>query len=125
MTKQDVNVDVEKHLSNLGYRKTKGSEWQKDGRVVHVPSSGYYGSHFRITWKEKWKKDHAIVYDFSKANGPVCIVSIPEFFNTDFIQEKKQQQSYADSGYWWTQTFSIEHELAQFVLSYKDRWDIL
>jgi hypothetical protein len=123
MTKQSVNV--EKNLLELDYRKTNGTEWQKNGRVVHIPTSGYYGSHLRITWKEKWKNDHAIIYDYSKANGPVCIVPIPEFFKTDFVQEKRQQQLYADSGYWWTQTFSIDNPLAQFVLSYRDRWDIL
>jgi hypothetical protein len=112
-------------LLDRGYWKINDAEWQKSDRVIHVSSSGFFGSHLRITWKEKWKNDYSIIYDYSKANGPVCIVPIPEFFDTDFVQEKRQQESYKNSGYWWTQTFSIDKPLAQFVLSYKDRWDIL
>ena len=118
-------MDLENHLLNLGYRKTNRTEWQKNDRVIHVPSSGYFGSYLRITWKEKWKSDYAIVYDYSKAGGPICIVPIHEFFDTDFVREKRQQESYKNSGQWWTQTFSIDKPLARFVLSYKDRWDIL
>lgn len=118
-------MDLENHLLNLGYRKTNRTEWQKNDRVIHVPTSGYFGSYLCITWKEKWKSDYAIIYDYSKAGGPVCIVPIHEFFDTDFVREKRQQESYKNSGYWWTQTFSIDKPLAQFVLSYKDRWDII
>ena len=124
MTKSTDN-NVERILLDRGYKKTNRTEWKKNDRIIHVPSSGYYGTHLRITWKEKWKNDYAVVYDFSKGDGPICMVPISELFNTDFVREKRKEEVYKKSGFWWTQTYSLDKPLAQFVLSHKDRWDIL
>lgn len=84
-----------------------------------------YGPYIRITWKEQWKDDHAIIYDYTKTHNPICFIPIQELFNIDFVREKRQQPSYENSGYWWTQKFPLDKALAQFVLSYRDRWDLL
>jgi hypothetical protein len=123
--KKTSNNSVKRKLLDLGYKKTNQTEWHKNDRKIYVPSSGYYNTHLRITWKEKWKNDYAVVYDFSKGDGPICVVPILELFNTDFVREKRQEELYKKSGFWWTQTFSLDKPLAQFVLGYKDRWDIL
>lgn len=124
-TKKLVVNTIEENLRSQGYRKISRTEWKKKDRVTHVLSSGDFGPYIRITWKEKWKNDHAVIFDYSKANGPVCIVPIAELFNTNFVREKRQQESYTNSGYWWTRRFPLNRELAQFVLGYKNRWDIL
>ena len=83
--KESSSSATESEFSKRGYDKTSRTEWQKQDRIIHILRSKDYGSRIRITWKEKWKNDHAIVYDYSKANGPVCIVPIAELFKTDFV----------------------------------------
>jgi hypothetical protein len=116
---------IEENLYKKGYTQISRNTWQKNEQIIHISKSRNFGTHIRITWKEKWKKDYAIIFDYSQTSGPTCIVPINELFNTEFVQEKRQQKSYTNSGYWWTQIFSFDKPLAQFVLSYKDRWDIL
>lgn len=93
---------------------------------MHIVHSSEFGrDYIRITWREKWKNDHAIVYDYSGVRGPVCIVPVPDLFMSDFVKEKRRKVSYANSRYWWSQRFSVDHELAKLVLSFEDQWDIL
>jgi hypothetical protein len=116
---------VENGMASLGYEKLGRKEWVKAGRVVRVVASSEFGERMRVTWKEKWKDDHAIIYDYSEAKGPICIVPIPVLFSTDFVEEKRGTKAYENSGRWWTQTFPLKHELSQLVLSFQNRWDIL
>ncbi|MFZ7138027.1 MAG: hypothetical protein ACOWW1_06385 [archaeon] len=112
-------------LRSLGYTKNTRTEWQKQNKIIHILRSKEFGRSMRITWKEQWKNDHAIIFDYSKVNGPTCIVPIPELFSTEFVKNKRQQQSYVNSGYWWTQNFSLDKPLAQHIISFKDNWDYL
>lgn len=119
-----ANVAEEK-LVSLGYTKTSNKKWTKGNRTVNIVTSSDFGQRMRITWKEKWKNDHAIIYDYSKTKGPICIIPIAVIFNSRFIKEKRISEAYANSGYWWTQPFQREHELSKLVLSFQRRWDIL
>jgi len=88
-----------------------------------LPSSeGIFGSH---TWRDEWKDDHAIIYDYSSVRGPICVVPVPILFKSDFVKKKRESKAYANSGYWWTQTFPLDHELARMILSFQDQWDML
>lgn len=116
---------VEERLRDLRYRKVSGSRWIKDGRTARVLHSSEYGNYIRVIWKEKWKDDHVIVFDYSEAKGPVCIVPVSELFESDFVADKRRQASYANSGYWWSQVLPSDHELASLVLRFRDRWDLL
>lgn len=117
---------VEAKLVNLGYRNIRGNKWIKEDWAVYIVHSSEFGrDYIRIMWREGWKDDHAIVYDYSGAGGPVCIVSVSDLFTSDFVKEKRKKASYANSGYYWSQRFPVDHELVKLVLSFEDRWDIL
>jgi len=117
---------VEAKLVNLGYRKIRGNKWIKEDRVVHLVHSSEFGRNYiRIMWREEWKDDHAIVYDYSNGGGPVCIVPVSDLFVSDFVKEKRRKVSYANSGYYWSQKFPVDHELVKLVLNFKGQWDIL
>ena len=118
-------TSLESKLVTLGYRRTSKNEWAKNNRIIHVVTSVEYGPRIRVTWKEKWKDDHAVIFDYSKAQGPTCIIPVPILFKASFIEEKRKTQAYKNSQYWWTQTFQEEHELPQLVLTFQNRWDLL
>ena len=67
---------VEDRLQMIGYRKRRGNLWVKNGSRVNVVHSkerlrGYY----RITFREKWNEDHAVIYDYSSTGGPCMCCS--------------------------------------------------
>ncbi len=117
---------VENRLISLGYRNVKGKEWVKGNKTVHLEQTkekerGTFG----IYWREKWKTHHAIIFDYSLAGGPICIVPIKELFKSDFVAKKRRAESYINGGGWWRQVFPIDHELVQLVLNFENRWDVL
>jgi hypothetical protein len=112
-------------LIGAGYQKIGKKEWKNDNKIVHIVESSDFGEKMRVTWKEKWKNDHAIIFDYSKANGPVCIVPISVLFNQSFVREKRKTEAYANSGYWWTQSFQNKHKLAKLLISFGDQWSNL
>lgn len=117
---------AEDKLSIFGYKRKSHNKWTNGRRVVQVEhSSEYARDSIRIWWKEAWKDYYAIVFDYSRKRGPVCVVPVAGLFSSDLVKEKRKQDSYANSGYWWSQNFPIGHELAKHVLSFKDRWDVL
>ena len=117
---------VEEKLVNLGYRNARGNKWTKENRVVHIVHSSEFGrDYIRIMWREQWKDDYAIIYDYSSERGPICVVPVSVLFMSDFVKEKRRKISYANSEYWWSQRFPVDHELVGLVLSFEDRWDIL
>lgn len=117
---------VESRLMGIGYEKTGRNTYTKDERVVHiVHSSEFEGGYMRVKWREEWKGDYAIIYDYTNAGGPVCVVPVDDVFTSDFVKEKRKKVSYANSRYWWTQKFPLNHELGRIVLSFKERWDLL
>jgi hypothetical protein len=117
---------VEQKLESLGYEKTGRNTWVQKRRVVHIMHSSDFGRNIiRIKWREEWKNDYAIIYDYSWAGGPVCIVPVKDLFMSDFVKEKRMKASYANSRYWWTQKFPLDHELGRLVLNFKERWDLL
>lgn len=118
-------TNLENKLVHLGYRKNSHNEWAKTNRIIHIVTSVEYGSYIRVIWKEKWKDTHAVIFDYSKAQGPICIVPIPILFKADFIVEKRGTQAYINSNYWWSQKFPDKHGLPQLLLKFQDRWDIL
>ena len=123
----EVNMNVvEEKLVNLAYKKVRNNKWIRGKRVVRIiHSSEFRRNYIRIWWREKWKDDYAIVFDYSGAGGPVCIVPVPDLFMSDFVKEKRRKESYANSGYWWSQNFPIDHGLVKLVLSFEGRWDFL
>jgi len=117
---------VEEKLLNLGYRKIREKKWIKRKWAVHVIHSSEFGKYYiRIMWREEWKDDHAIIYDYSSAGGPVCVVPVSDLFISDFVKEKRKSNAYANSGFWWSQRFPADHKLAKLVLSFEGRWDLL
>ena len=125
LKKKKIESTTEQKVAALGYIKMGRSSWVRAKRAVHVVRSSKFGRHIRIIWREEWKNGHAIVYDYSDVRGPVCVVPIPVLFASDFVRKKRQSNAYANSGYWWSQIFPINHELSKLVLSFKNRWDIL
>ncbi len=117
--------EVEDKLQSIGYMEKRRNEWIKDERTVHVAHSSEYGSCVRIRWRESWKLDFAIVFDYSPADGPICVVPRSKLFASRFVSEKRRKESYPNSRYWWSQVFPLDHELTRLVLSFRDRWDLL
>lgn len=115
---------VEQKLFELEYEKHRNS-WVKRKRVVHIVHSSEFNERIRISWKETWKDDHAIIYDYSGGGGPTCIVPISSFFMSNFVKQKRRSEAYANSGYKWSQPFRKKHQLAQLVLSFEGRMDLL
>jgi len=118
--------NVEEKLAASGYEKIRRNKWINGNRVVQVEHSVDYGrNHLRIWWKEVWRDYYAIVFDYSRADGPICAVPCSDLFRSSFVNVKRRQESYENSGDWWSQRFPINHELVRLVLSFKNRWDIL
>ena len=127
---------VEERLASLGYQRLQRNNlerslWVKGENTVRVVHSSEFkikyvkSIYVRVLWREEWKDDHAVVYDYSEGEGPVCIVPIIELFKSDFVEKKRRKDSYANSGYWWSQKFPVHHELATLVHNFRDRWDLL
>jgi hypothetical protein len=124
-SKKSNNNIVANKLLSKGYCKAGKTEWIKTNHKVIVISSVDFGHKVRVTWREKWKDAYAVIFDYSEANGPICIVPISKLFKTKFVEEKRQSNAYVNSGYWWTQKFPEEHELPQLVFSFSNQWTIL
>lgn len=123
--KIDLYHYTEKKLLALGYDRIHRNKWVNGKRIVQVVHSSEYGrDYIRIWWKEDWRTYRAIVFDYSRAGGPICVVPVTEFFSSDFVNEKSEQDSYANREY-WSCNFPIDHKLAKRVLSFKDRWNVL
>jgi len=116
---------VEEEMLNCGYEKKRRNRWIREDRVVRVVRSSEFGRWLRIRWREDWKNDYAIIYDYSSGGGPICVVPISALFDSEFVKERRKKISYANSGYWWSQLFPMNHELVRLVLSFQGRWDIL
>ena len=112
-------------LGYMRYRNIGRNTWVKGDRIVHVVRSSEFGTRIRIKWRDEWKDDHVILYDYSSVGGPVCVIPVPVLFGSDFVKEKRKSDAYTNSGYWWSQTFPTDHELAKLVLSFQDRWNLL
>lgn len=124
-SKEDISVrraELEKQLSDLVCQKENHGIIKGDRRVNVVVSKNY-GVSTRVYWKEKWKDDFAVIYDYKLANGPTCIVPIKDLFETNYVKNKRKD--YGKSKDWWSGTYSLNHELTKFVLKYQNRWDIL
>jgi hypothetical protein len=120
-----ANSIVSNRLIALGYSSITKKEWVKTNKTVDVVTSVDFGSHIRITWKEKWENDHAVIYDYSSVDGPICIIPVLTLFQNSFIRDKRKTDAYKNSGYWWTQKFPEKHELPQLVIKHQNRWDLL
>ena len=117
---------VEDKLGTMGFRKAKANFWTRRNQFVQVVHSTEYNRDIiRVMWKEEWKNYSAIIFDYSSANGPVCIVPVDVLFNSNFVKKKRKQKSYANSGYWWSQKFPTNHELPRLVLKHENRWDLI
>ncbi len=118
--------NVEEQLRIRGYNKCRAKKWSKNSWVVNiVQSSEDRLDYYRIKWREEWKNNRAIIYDYSQTKGPICIIPPKALFNSDFVKEKRKELSYTNSKLWWTQRFPIDHELTQLVLNYQDNWKLL
>jgi len=118
--------EVENRLTLAGYQKSKGNVWIKGNKKIQVVHSKEWNRDCaRVTWKDKWEDYQAIIYDCTSTNCPAYVVPTQTLFNSDFVSKKRKQRSYANSGYWWTQKFPIDHELPRLIIKYGNRWDII
>jgi hypothetical protein len=117
--------EVEDRLLRLGYAESRRNEWVKNDRTVHVMHSSEFSRCMRIKWREAWKVDSAVVFDYSPAGGPVFVVPLSKLFASRFVSEKRRKDSYVNSSLWWSQRFPMDHELARVVLGFKDNWNLL
>jgi len=115
---------LEDELRSLGFQKNRAANWTRKHDIVQIVRSSERPK-LRVMWREYWKDFLAIIFDYSEADGPICIVPTSVLFNLPFISEKRKDQAYVNSGYYWSQLFNIEDSLAQLVLSFENRWDIL
>ncbi len=117
---------TEEKMASLGYRKCAHNLWKNGNRIVQVVNSSEFQKNaIRIIWREGWKEYYAVVYDYSLVKGPVCIVPTKVLFNSSWVDKKRKMDSYANSGYWWSSTFPLEHELPRLILDYENKWEIL
>jgi hypothetical protein len=121
---------VEEKLASLGYRQLQRNNlernlWIKGEKKVRVVHSSEFKRYMRILWREEWKDYYVIIYDYSRAKGPTCIMPVSGLYNSPFVKQKRKTIEYANTGYWWSQRFPRNHEFGQLVLSYKERWDLL
>jgi hypothetical protein len=111
-------------LQSLGFQQNTRSNWSRKHDIVQIVRSSE--SHrFRVTWREEWKDYLAIIFDYSEAGGPVCVVPTQVLFNSTFVSQKRNEQSYVNSGNYWSQLFNFDDDLPQMVLSYENRWDVI
>lgn len=114
----------EGELQLIGFQQNTGTNWSRKHDTVQIVRSSE--SHrFRVTWREEWKDYLAIIFDYSDAGGPVCVVPTQVLFNSTFVNQKRKEQSYVNSGNYWSQIFNFEDDLPQLVLRFENRWDIL
>jgi hypothetical protein len=117
---------AEERLALAGYSRHKRNLWTNGPRRIQVVHSiEYYRDSIRITWKEEWQGYHAIIFDYSPAQGPVCIVPATVLFRSPFVDKKRNEPSYANSGYWWSQRFPTSHELSRLVLKYANKYELI
>jgi len=122
---EEMGNVIMRKLMDYGYKKIGRSSWIKESHVVKVVRSSEFRRRIRIRWEEEWKDNHAIIYDYSSGEGPVCVVPANVFFRSAFVREKRKSNAYQTSQYLWSQTFPRDHDLARLVLSFESRWDIL
>lgn len=119
-------MKVEEKLRLLGYRKRRGNTWVNGIRKVNVQHSIEYDRyHMRVVWNDKWVNYNALIFDYSAVHGPICIVPTNVFFKNSYIVEKRMEDSYENSGNYWSQPFPVDHEIVSLILEYADRWDLL
>lgn len=115
---------LEHKLSELGFRQNRNNNWSRNFDIIQVVRFSERSS-VRVTWKEEWKNYFAIIFDYTEASGPICVVPTKVLFNSPFVFRKRHERSYINSGNYWSQLFFLNDDLPQLVLSYADRWDIL
>jgi len=115
---------LENELISLGFQQARTSNWTRKQDIVQIVRSSERPK-VRVMWREYWKDFLAIIFDYSEADGPICIVPTGELFNSPFVSEKRKGQAYVNSGYYWSQKFNFEDDLPQLVLSFENRWDVL
>jgi hypothetical protein len=120
-----VDGPVEEKLTSLGYKRLGRRLWRKGDKIVRVLGSSEDKRYVRILWREEWKDYHAIIFDYSRYEGPICVVLVDVLFKLPFVVEKRKQETYANNGYWCSQRFPRYHELTKFVLSHEERWGLL
>ena len=117
---------LERKMVSLGFQRKRTNNLIRGNDVVQiVHSSEFQRSAIRVSWREEWKDYFAIIFDYSPANGPICIVPTKVFFNSHFVSQKRNMTSYINSRYCWSQPFKLEDELPQLILRYENKWEIL
>jgi uracil-DNA glycosylase len=123
--KDDISLrkaEIENHLLDLDYQKLN-RRISKRKEVVNIAVSTEFGVRTRIYWKERWKDDFAVIYDYKIVNGPTCVVPIKALFETNYVKHKRS--NYGKSKDWWSGTYPIYHELTKLILSYQNKWDLI
>ncbi|MGA2385807.1 MAG: hypothetical protein ABSG33_04655 [Candidatus Bathyarchaeia archaeon] len=115
---------LESELSKLGFVRNRTSNWSRKHDIVQIVRSSEHPK-VRVTWREYWKDFLAIIFDYSKIDGPVCIVPTKDFFNAPFVSQKRREQAYVNSGNYWSQVFVFNDPLPRLILSFSNRWDVL
>jgi hypothetical protein len=77
-------------MSSLGYKRLGRKLWRKVGKVVRVVHSSEYKRYVRILLREEWKDYHAIIFDYSPHEGPVCVAPINVLFKFPFCGGEKK-----------------------------------
>ena len=79
---------LERKLVSLGFQRKRTNNLIRGNDVVQiVHSSEFQRSAIRVSWREEWKDYFAIIFDYSPANGPICIVPTKVFFNSHFVHQ--------------------------------------
>ena len=116
---------IESELLSRGYKRNRETNWINGDKIVQVIAREFRNGKIWVCWDEAWKDFFCLIFDYSKVGGPTCVVPADGFFNFPVVFNKRQKPAYANSKYTWRQPFGLNHELSQFILGYKDRWDIL
>ncbi|MGA2683220.1 MAG: hypothetical protein ABSF44_15645 [Candidatus Bathyarchaeia archaeon] len=80
--------ELQGKLASFGFRQNRKNNWSNGhSKVQIVTSSEFSQNAVRVSWKEEWKEYLAIIFDYSTAQGPVCIVPTTLFFTSQFVSK--------------------------------------
>jgi hypothetical protein len=130
----EAQLHLQTELLSLGYKPQERNTLVKVNKVITFSCSSEYNPYYiAVFWREHWESNFAHIYDYWTAGGPTCIVPTKVLFDSAFIKMKKELPSHdrnpyfykGKKYYWWRQKVKPDHELAQLVIKYKNRWDLL
>jgi hypothetical protein len=75
---------LESELISLGFQRNRPTNWTRQHETVQIVRSSERPK-LRVMWREYWKDFLAIIFDYSKVDGPICIVPSQALFRLHLL----------------------------------------